>query len=785
MKSGKLFIIGAYLWTCAMGVVSLPLAAADNNTSKRVRRDIPWVSLAHQRELAQKAEKSEDNRPKTVMGSSAEKTSVVEPKVADKKDSKVSDDKKASIWSKFTLGSRPELSADKFDYAADGSGNLIARGNAKISDKNFEIDADTVEFIQSKALANASGDVRVTLEPARLLSDNLHMDMNSDSMKSGYTRFGAMPIFIESESMSASRAGAEFNENNIYFNEPSFAGFNASADRVSYDAASDVVSLEGATFKVGDIPFFYALQYSQKGLKKPPFYLRNGIGYNGDYGAYISNTILYTGLENLDVGGLLDYYTKRSVLFGPAVNYNFEAADFIAEGWAQGAYINDQGGSGILGTDSLGRPIKADRFFIEWRNKAMVSDRVGIVADVNYWSDEYVTRDFRDEFFYDNQTPDNFVEASYYGDSFIGSLFTRFRPNDWEQVQQRLPEARFDLPAYEILNTGAYQNFFVSYGYFRDSDPYTIEDYVDSTRLDAYYGIARPIQLNPWSKITPVIGGRLTYYGNAKNGSSDYIRMLGQVGFDAQMDIWGFFDYKSETMGIDGIRHHITPMISYRYIPNAEQGFNRIPHIDDYYLSTYPPILDLGTMRNVDMLLNTNTMRFGIRNVFETRDSEYGSREIGRFDVFQDVNFEKQPLAQTDGLQSYSDLYINASINPARWLTLGVYNRINTNHIGIPEINTYVGLYDGDALELYFISTYLSDSLTQYSVQADYRISECYKIFGRWAYDYRTSTLTDQTYGLWTRLGNTWIIEYVISYRSDSQRQNGFSAGMRVNVSTF
>ena len=159
----------------------MPLAAADNNASKRVRRDIPWVSLAHQRELAQKAEKSEDNRPKTVMGPSAEKTSVVEPKVADKK---------ASIWSKFTLGSRPELSADKFDYAADGSGNLIARGNAKISDKNFEIDADTVEFIQSKALANASGDVRVTLEPARLLSDNLHMDMNSDSMKSGYTRCG-------------------------------------------------------------------------------------------------------------------------------------------------------------------------------------------------------------------------------------------------------------------------------------------------------------------------------------------------------------------------------------------------------------------------------------------------------------------------------------------------------------------------------------------------------------------------------------------------------------------
>lgn len=53
-------------------------------------------------------------------------------------------------------------------------------------------------------------------------------------------------------------------------------------------------------------------------------------------------------------------------------------------------------------------------------------------------------------------------------------------------------------------------------------------------------------------------------------------------------------------------------------------------------------MLDLGTLRNADEIAATNTMRFGVQNVFETRDDEYGSREIARFDVYQDVNFDKR-----------------------------------------------------------------------------------------------------------------------------------------------
>jgi LPS-assembly protein len=263
------------------------------------------------------------------------------------------------------------------------------------------------------------------------------------------------------------------------------------------------------------------------------------------------------------------------------------------------------------------------------------------------------------------------------------------------------------------------------------------------------------------------------------------MRFLGQIGFDAQMDIWGAWEYESKTMGIDGIRHHMIPQISYRFIPNAEQGDSRIAEIDDNYITTYPPVLDLGDLRNTDEIWNTNTMRFGLQNIFETRDEEYGSREIARFDIYQDVNFDARRIPNRDYKESYSDLFINASVSPARWLTIGTYTRYNLDYLDVPEVNTYLGLFDGDAFSAYLVSSYLDGSINQYSVHAEYRISERYKLFGRWHYDAELAKFTHQVYGLWTRVGNSWVIEYFISERSGSTRQNSFSIGARITMMIF
>ena len=739
--------------------VSSSSSSAVKPQKKRQRRDIPWVSLAHQRKLR----------------------SIANGEVVEEQPS----EKKGNYISRLMKDSAPELSADDIGYANDNSGKLIAVGKAKITDKNYEISADKVEFSEKQTYAKATGDVKLSTEKERITARDIYVNFGKDAMASDYVKFGSSPVFAESTSLKGDEKKIELGESVMYIGEPHWLSMNITTSSIKYDRETELLEMEDVTMRVGEVPLFYIPSYSQYGLKRPPYDVNTRIGYNSDYGAFIRNNLYYNGLGEISPGILLDYYTKRSVLFGPAANYKTELANSIMEGWFQGAYIDDNGGKDILGKDSWGKEIERERFFIELRHKQMVSDRVGITGNISYWSDEYITRDFRPELFYDNQVPDNFAEAIYYGDYFTGSVFTRFSPNSWEFVQQRLPEVRMDLQPVEIFKTGAYQTGYMSYAYLREFDPTSIANYKYSNRADAYYGITRPIQLSSWSKFTPVIGGRATYYANAYGKKSDYMRFLGQIGFDAQMDIWGAWEYESKTMGIDGIRHHMIPQISYRFIPNAEQGDSRIAEIDDNYITTYPPVLDLGDLRNTDEIWNTNTMRFGLQNIFETRDEEYGSREIARFDIYQDVNFDARRIPNRDYKESYSDLFINASVSPARWLTIGTYTRYNLDYLDVPEVNTYLGLFDGDVFSAYLVTSYLDGSINQYSVHAEYRISERYKLFGRWHYDAELAKFTHQVYGLWTRVGNSWVIEYFISERSGSTRQNSFSIGARITMMIF
>ncbi len=736
-------------------------ASSDNSSAgkrKRQRRDVPWVSLAHQRALEAKA---------NGQVASAAKAS-----------------QKKGMFRLLSSDSAPELSADKFDYATDESGKLLATGNAKIVDKNYGVSADKIEFSQNQGYARTSGNVQAYTETTRITAYDIYVNFDKEAMNSGFVKFGTSPVFIESETLDSDDEKVSLGESILYFGEPSRSSLSIYSDSINYDKKTEWLELHNVTVSVGDVPFFYVPYYGQHGLEKPPFDVRLGAGYNDDYGAFFRSDIFYNGLGDFSPGLLLDYYGERSVLLGSGAEYETELANSIMSGWLKGAYINDHGDEDVLGYDSLGRPIGRKRFFIDLRHKQIISDRIGITGNMSYWSDEFVTRDFRPDLFYNNQEPDNFGEAIYYGDFWTGSVFTRFAPNDWQTIQQRLPEVRFDLQPIEILKTGAYQSGYVSYAYLREINPRTAY-YKYNSRADAYYGITRPIELSPWSKFTPVVGGRATYYSRTVGDKGDYMRFLGQVGFDAQMDIWGSWDYQSKTMGIDGIRHHIIPQISYRYIPNAEQGNSRIIEIDDNYLTTYPPVLDLGDLRNTDQILTTNTMRFGLQNIFETRDSSYGSREIARFDIFQDVNFEKRRMVQRADEESFSDLFINASVSPARWLTVGTYTRYNLDHLDLPEINTYLSLYDGDAASVSFVTSYLDGYINQYSVTADYRISERYKIYGQWNYDAKLCKMTRQVYGLWTRVGNSWIIEYIISARSGSTRQDDLTIGTRVTMMIF
>ena len=179
-------------------------------------------------------------------------------------------------------------------------------------------------------------------------------------------------------------------------------------------------------------------------------------------------------------------------------------------------------------------------------------------------------RDFNHKEFDRLQEPDSFFEGIYTQGNYSLSAFARVHPNRYHRVSERLPELRFDLLP-SPLALGFYQRFNTSAAVLQ-ADAWGNQPALRTDRLDAYYGLERPLNLAPWFTVTPVAGGRVTHYTNALGSEQNYTRTIGEVGFDARLRSSGTFDYKNPVWEVDGLRHLIEPKIAYRYAPAAARG---------------------------------------------------------------------------------------------------------------------------------------------------------------------------------------------------------------------
>ncbi|OYV02301.1 MAG: hypothetical protein CFE26_22260, partial [Verrucomicrobiales bacterium VVV1] len=148
----------------------------------------------------------------------------------------------------------------------------------------------------------------------------------------------------------------------------------------------------------------------------------------------------------------------------------------------------------------------------------------------------------------------------------------------------------------------------------RERPPAGIGPRLVSDRADAYYALTRPFTPREWLTVTPTAGTRVTHYANTTGATAPggYTRVLGEVGVDAALRASATYAYKNPQWKIDGLRHLVTPRLSYRYIPQGDLGRRFIPAIDRREpLTSYLRPLGLGDQRSIDDLRATNTLRLG------------------------------------------------------------------------------------------------------------------------------------------------------------------------------
>jgi LPS-assembly protein len=683
----------------------------------------------------------------------------------------------------------PKISAP---HTSTTEAETVFSGGARLTYDNLLLLADEVHYDPKTQIAHAIGNVSMTRGSERLLADDLTYNLNDKTYTVKNVRAGSPPYFITGTAVEGGPQSVIIHDAILTFSDPSILTPTLKASSLTYIPGNSVTT-KNAQVGVGPFRPISVPSYKQT-VKDPIFsYMTARAGFSSKMGAYVELGLLAPVNSSIKAGGDLGLYTDRGVLVGPGVEYKFSDANQTVRGKLTTGYISDQGD---LGKDVLKRPIPMDRDFVSWEHYQTIGEHLSLLGAVNYWSDSAVVRDFRPETYRNTQEPDNFLEGTYTQPSYVVSAFTRFQPNNYEAVQQRLPEVRFDGLPLEA-GSGIYHRFNASFAVLRDAEPtnaIVAGPTLTVDRLDAYYSLTRPFTPREWLSVKPVIGTRFTYYDQAQAGRNDYARMLGEIGFDAELHANATYDYKNERWGIDGLRHEVTPYVSYRYIPQTDKGQRYIPPIDRDTFSSYLQPLGLGDRRDIDTLKNTNTLRLGWDNLLQTRDKQYGSRNLADLNLATDWSFDPQHSARFSAIQA------QLLVTPANWVQFDLHQNVTPSDMRLRELNMGVTFKDAKVWSLRLGSDYLEkttftpyatalpqsiNGIQQYTAELHYFLNEIYEAISMVAYDSQKNRFTRQEYGLRQNIRNIWFISYLLSFSEGDARESSVGFSVKIELAKF
>jgi LPS-assembly protein len=672
---------------------------------------------------------------------------------------------------------RLDLHADRTEFSDEGA---VGHGHVIFRDPGLYLTADDFAFAAATNTFTATGHVVLTRESVRVLADTIVYRRTERTFHAEHVRLGSAPFYAEGDAADGTATEITVRHAKVSYGEPGPWQPTLSADSVTY-APNRRLRSENSFVGLGHGQLLPIPRFEQNLAAPFITYAAVNGGYRSSLGVFVEGGLHLPTALGVRMGGDLGFYSNRGLLFGPSGSYASGDNGQAWHGFFRSGYINDHGDKK---TDVLGQPVPENRGFVEWQHDQQLGEHLTLTAQLNWWRDSEVVRDFRPRAFFPVQEPDTYVEAVYTGQNYFASAFARFQPNTFQRVQERLPELRFDLLPTPI-GAGFLERLNASFVRLRE-DPLPRLAAVgaplstlQTDRLDIYYGLERPIVPADWLTITPVAGGRFTHYTQTLGAgpNNNYNRMLGELGVDVALRASGTFAYRNERWKIDGLRHLVTPRLSYRYIPEADKGRVIIPRIDREAFSTYLPPLGLGDVRSIDDLRATNTLRLAIDNTVQTRDPVYGARDLLVFNLANDFRFRRAP-----GERDVSEIHTEMALMPARWLQLDLYESFAPRNFRLREFNTGITLHDSNAWSLRFSNNFLRRELEDYAIDGRVRINEAYEFLTRLHYDARKRRFNEQAYGITQNVGNTWAVSYVVTLYSGPRRESNF--GLRVQIDT-
>jgi lipopolysaccharide assembly outer membrane protein LptD (OstA) len=669
---------------------------------------------------------------------------------------------------------------------SDTNGVLVKYGEAILTAQQVAVDYQSGDVI-------ADGDVRIQQGDQLYVSQHVRYNFKTQQMEAAQFRTGQAPVFAAGEGLHGDLTNKVYNATNAIVTTDDIAqpAYKIVARRITIIPGKKIEAHDAVLYVEG-VPVFYFPFYSRS-LQEHANTFNFTPGYRNRYGPFILGTYTWYLSEALDGVLHADYREARGPGAGADVNYHLGR---WGEGTVKYYYTHDRDPN----IDELGVPIPEDRQRVYASYAANPATNLYVKGLVRYESDLAVERDFFESEYRLDPQPNSFLELNKVWQNFSVDTYVEPRLNQFLETVERLPEIKLTGYRQQLGASPFYYESESSAGYYArlfavdagSNGPPPGLNY-EAARADTYHQVLLPETFFGWLNVTPRVGGRFTYYGEASGpgGTNDeqfrgIFNTGAEVSFKASR-VWP--GVQNDFFEVNGIRHIIEPSANYVYVPAPTVAPQLLPQFDYELPSLRLLPVDFPDYNSIDSIDTQNVIRWGLHNKLQTK-RENQVVNLVNWNVYTDWRIKPLPDQTT-----FADLYSDLTVKPWKWLTMESLVRYDINggdwRMSYSTLTIQPNNLWSWRLGHYYLRQDLSPSPTALGPGNDVFTSAIYYRFNEnWGFrmnhyfDAQAGSLQEQSYTIYRDL-RSWTAALSFLYRRNTTGPNDFGVAFTFSLKAY
>lgn len=504
------------------------------------------------------------------------------------------------------------------------------------------------------------------------------------------------------------------------------------------------IEASGNVLHVGTVPVFWVPNFVGDTARRRTFDYIEDVRFNRSnrFGYEFGITL---GDDIEDAKGVfghwsvpISYYSKRG--FGSGVDFVYGDKGREFEGDVSLRYQRDHGQDRFFGeppTENRGRVSFAHRHRLPW--EVQLDAELQIFSDRGYYPTWFEDEDKGEK------PPENLIYLKRaFANSYVTALYT-MRLNDWETVAEYQPEVRYDLvyqPLFDLFDSPVYLNTTVR----GSKNRLEVDEDLNITprgtwRFDLDALLEYPFDIGPM-RLTPFVGPRYTWYEEDIFERRSEDRFGITSGATLAFQAWRLYDVHGGIFGLDGMRHVVSPSLTFRNISGVKLHPDELVIVDD-----------------VDTFDNFQVFEFEVRNLFQTVRQRESGPVVEEF-VDLETEIDYYPNAGRDfGGDPWSNLRNDLIVRFSDDFQLAFDSELNFYGRGMEIANVALGFTPSREFQAYAGFRHFHDTYDAVFFQTNWRIEEKWMVTGETSYDFEEDRGLEHRLVV-TRFAHDWVLQF-------------------------